>query len=85
MTKNITAPIVDRMPVYSCDHYAPTRGQQLPYGYIDETWLTVGGSSFRYMSCFGCRSTVAPFSRDDPRWHHPIGGFRAIPPDLIEE
>lgn len=68
MIGSVPEPIVDYVPIYSCDHYAPIRGQRLPFGYIDETWLTIGGGSFRYMSCFGCRGTVVPFDRSDPRW-----------------
>lgn len=59
---------MSEQPIYSCDHCAPIRGAYLPYGYIDETWPTISGGGFRYMSCFQCRGTVVPFDRNDLRW-----------------
>jgi hypothetical protein len=71
MTGSGAAPIVDDVPIYSCDHCSPIAGWCLPYGYIDETWLTIGGGSFRYMSCYACRGASAMFAKDDPRWTRP--------------
>lgn len=50
--------ITDYVPIYSCDHCAPMSGATLPISYVNEIWPTLGGGSFRRMSCFACRGTV---------------------------
>lgn len=88
MTENTTAPIVDYVPIYSCGHCVPSHVASLPSEYIDETWPTIGGGSFRVTRCFLCRRTVKPFDTADPRWRSPqglISAIRAAPPETMEE